>query len=170
MDQKMLIDMWLTLSHLSTNRHLASIWWTFNGKNIGLRCRPYLPSSLSSPVFLSPPLLPSPLPSPPSLPIPSFPYPPPLGPLCRLRPTGVQGNQLMRHMIYYEHIILFLDLFLMHPNSQIVEYGFGMLLSFKNVIIMTNTYFPEPSLVLTFMFFSLLNPTMILQLDVCCLQ
>jgi hypothetical protein len=33
-------------------------------------------------------------------------------------------------------------------SRRIVEYGFGMLLSFNNVIIIINTYIPEPSSVL----------------------
>jgi hypothetical protein len=39
-------------------------------------------------------------------------------------------------------------------SRRIVEYGFGMLLSFNNVIIIImNTYFPEPSSVLASMFY-----------------
>jgi hypothetical protein len=44
--------------------------------------------------------------------------------------------------------------FLTFLNIVIVEYGFGLLLSFNVVIIIImNIYFPEPSLVLASMFF-----------------
>jgi hypothetical protein len=44
------------------------------------------------------------------------------------------------HMAYF---------FLTFSNIVVVEYGFGMLLSFNNVIIIImNTYFPEPPSVL----------------------
>jgi hypothetical protein len=54
---------------------------------------------------------------------------------------------------YYAYGILLFDFF-EHRIRRIVEYGFSMLLSFNNVIIIImNTYFPEPSSVLVSMFF-----------------
>jgi hypothetical protein len=49
------------------------------------------------------------------------------------------------HMAYF---------FLTFSNIVVIEYGLRMLLSFNNVIIIImNTYFPEPSSVLASMFF-----------------
>jgi hypothetical protein len=51
------------------------------------------------------------------------------------------------------HMAFFSDFF-EHGRRRIVEYGFNMLLSFNNVIIIImNTYFPEPPSVLASLFF-----------------
>jgi hypothetical protein len=51
------------------------------------------------------------------------------------------------------HMAYFFLAFFEHRSRKIVEYGFGMLLSFNNVIvIIMNTYFPE-LFVLVFLFF-----------------